>query len=101
MESDDEDADVASVDTTSRISAGIRRGGKRMDMIRPHLEAQQQQSVNDEDLYSESDQEADTQSRTSATQVCVYHYRMRVNRINVIRRCCSIVYTNLKEINPV
>ena len=49
----------------SRSSAGMRRGGKRMEMIRPHLTQQQQQSINDEELYSDSDQEVETQSRTS------------------------------------
>ena len=59
----------------SRSSAGMRRGGKRMDMIRPHLTQQQQQAVDDEDLYSDSDKEVETQSRSSAMQVlcaCVY-----------------------------
>ena len=64
MESDDEE--VASVDTM-RSSSGMRRGGKRMDMIRPYLT--QQEAVDEEGLYSDSDQEADTQSRSSAMQV--------------------------------
>ena len=55
----------------SRSSAGMRRGGKRMEMIRPHLTQQQQQAINDEELYSDSDQEAETQSRISGMQVCV------------------------------
>ena len=55
----------------SRSSAGMRRGGKRMEMIRPHLTQQQQQAISDEELYSDSDQEAETQSRTSGMQVCV------------------------------
>lgn len=70
MESDDEEADeVASVDTM-RSASSMRRGGKRMDMIRPHLTQQQQEAVDEEGLYSESDQEAETQSRSSAMQVC-------------------------------
>ena len=40
----------------SRSSAGMRRGGKRMEMIRPHLtQQQQQQSINDEELEVETD----------------------------------------------
>jgi len=64
----------------------MRRGGKRMDMIRPHLE--QQRPVNDEDLYSESDQEAETQSRTSAVQVlcvCLYKNKTREEQNKMYR----------------
>ena len=70
MESDDEEAEeVASVDTM-RSASSMRRGGKRMDMIRPHLTQQQQEAADEEGLYSESDQEVETQSRSSAMQVC-------------------------------
>ena len=70
LESDDEEAEeVASVDTM-RSASSMRRGGKRMDMIRPHLTQQQQEAVDEEGLYSESDQEVETQSRSSAMQVC-------------------------------
>ena len=48
----------------------MRRGGKRMNMIRPHLTQQQQEAADEEGLYSESDQEAEAQSRNSVIQVC-------------------------------
>lgn len=65
MESDDEEAEVRSVDTLqSSITSSVRRG-KRLDIYKQPIE----QQINDEDLYSDSDQEVDTQSRASASQV--------------------------------
>ena len=73
MESDDEEAEeVASMDTI-RSGSSMRRGGKRMDMIRPYLTQQQLEAVDEESLYSDSDQEAEIQSRSSAMQV-LYTY---------------------------
>ena len=79
LESDDEE-EVGSVQSVDTIRSRMRRGGKRMEMIRPHLTQQQQEAVDEEGLYSDSDQEAETQSRTSTVQVrmcvlsvCIYH----------------------------
>ena len=73
LESDDEEevGSVQSMDTMRSISS-MRRGGKRMEMIRPHLTQQQQEAIDEEGLYSDSDQEIETQSRTSTIQVCAW-----------------------------
>jgi len=64
VESDDEEAEVRSMDTLRSTTSSIRRG-KRLDIHRQPIE----QQINDEDLYSDSDQEVDSQSRASASQV--------------------------------
>ena len=65
MESDDEETEVRSVDTLQSSTTSSVRRGKRLDIHRQPIE----QQINDEDLYSDSDQEADNQSRVSASQV--------------------------------
>ena len=93
LESDDEEAEVVSVDTMmSRSSAGMRRGGKRMEMIRPHLTQQQQQSINDEELYSDSDQEVETQSRTSGMMQVVCLSVSLCACVCVCARVCVCAY---------
>jgi len=65
VESDDEDLEVRSVDTFQGSTTSSVRRGKRLDIYKQPIE----QQINDEDLYSDSDQEADTQSRASVSQV--------------------------------
>ena len=74
MESDDEEAEEVALVDTMRSASSMMRGGKRMDMIRPHLTQQRQQAVDEEGLCSESYQEMETQLRSSAMQVCAQQY---------------------------
>ena len=88
LESDDEEevGSVQSMDTMRSISS-MRRGGKRMEMIRPHLTQQQQEAIDEEGLYSDSDQEVETQSRTSTIQVCVWSvciYHSQRHNVNLV-----------------
>ena len=73
MESDDKEAEEVALVDIMRSGSSMRRGGKRMDMIRPYLTQQQLEAVDEEGLYSDSDQEVETQSRSSAMQV-LYMY---------------------------
>jgi len=91
LESDDEEevGPVQSMDTMRSISS-MRRGGKRMEMIRPHLTQQQQEAVDEEGLYSDSDQEVETQSRTSTIQVCVCVWSVCIyHRLDIMWTLCD------------